>query len=211
MARTEKGGGRQEQAAETRRKLLASARKLFAEQGYAATPVRSINRDIGMADGLLYHYFPGGKKEILKVMLEESFRKDSWQADSLTREMLETMPLREVMDRLLSINNGMLDANIDLVKIIIRDCNILEMANVEEMSAKLRRTTGWIAEMLQMRYERGEIRKMDFETAANQLMTMGIGNVIGKITGIGVVNLGDEEQRARMVDYLLDSWSAEQT
>ena len=46
---------RQEQAAATRRKLLDSAGKLFAQNGYKGTSVRSINRNVGVADGLLYH------------------------------------------------------------------------------------------------------------------------------------------------------------
>ena len=53
---------RQEQAAGTRRRLLDSAKQLFYEKGCSATSVRSINRAIGIADGILYHYFPGGRK-----------------------------------------------------------------------------------------------------------------------------------------------------
>ena len=56
-------------AAETRSKLLESAQKMFAEKGYKGTSVRMINRSIGLADGILYHYFPGGKKEIFKAVL----------------------------------------------------------------------------------------------------------------------------------------------
>ena len=75
MSAKEKVNMRQEQAAATKRNLLDAAQKLFAENGYKATPVRSINKKIGMADGLLYHYFPGGKKEILQVIVVENFEK----------------------------------------------------------------------------------------------------------------------------------------
>ena len=57
---------RQEQAAATRQKLLTSAQHLFAQNGYKGTTVRMINRSVDLADGLLYHYFPGGKKEIFR-------------------------------------------------------------------------------------------------------------------------------------------------
>ena len=61
---------RQEQAAATRQKLLTSAQHLFAQNGYKGTTVRMINRSVDLADGLLYHYFPGGKKEIFKELDE---------------------------------------------------------------------------------------------------------------------------------------------
>ncbi|MGA9173636.1 MAG: helix-turn-helix domain-containing protein [Thermoactinomyces sp.] len=46
------------QAAKRRKQLLEAAKKLFAEKGYHNTSTKEINRAIGMADGLIYHYFP---------------------------------------------------------------------------------------------------------------------------------------------------------
>ena len=64
---------RKEQATATREKLLETAKNLFAEMGYHGTPVRAITRQIQKGDGILYHYFPGGKQEIMSVLLRESF------------------------------------------------------------------------------------------------------------------------------------------
>lgn len=60
---------REAQAAETRMKFVVSAQSLLAEKGYKGTSVREINRSVNLADGLLYHYFPGGKKEIFQVIV----------------------------------------------------------------------------------------------------------------------------------------------
>lgn len=57
------GKTRSEQAVETRQCLLDTAKKLFATNGYTLTSVRSINRELSMSDGILYHYFPGGKRK----------------------------------------------------------------------------------------------------------------------------------------------------
>ena len=38
--------------------LLESAKQLFVLKGFHATTTREITRNIGMADGLIYHYFP---------------------------------------------------------------------------------------------------------------------------------------------------------
>lgn len=44
--------------------ILASAVRLFRQQGYAATGLAEILSDSGAPKGSLYHYFPGGKADI---------------------------------------------------------------------------------------------------------------------------------------------------
>jgi AcrR family transcriptional regulator len=65
----------------TRARILEHALRLFAEHGYAATPVDAIVRAAGISPGLLYHYFPG-KQAVLVALFEESLRdvRASFQA-----------------------------------------------------------------------------------------------------------------------------------
>lgn len=58
-----------------REKILDTARDLFAEKGFEATTTRELNKTIGIADGLLYYYFPEGKQEILDTIVQESFEQ----------------------------------------------------------------------------------------------------------------------------------------
>jgi AcrR family transcriptional regulator len=53
---------------ETRRDLTAAARKLFAEQGYAAARTEEIARQAGLTRGALYHHF-GDKKGLFRAVL----------------------------------------------------------------------------------------------------------------------------------------------
>ena len=55
-----------------RENLQAIARKLFATKGYEATTTRRINTLAHTSDGLLYYYFPGGKKALLDSILLEA-------------------------------------------------------------------------------------------------------------------------------------------
>jgi AcrR family transcriptional regulator len=55
---------RREQARASRATLLDAARECFATSGYENTTVAAILDRAGMARGALYHYFPGGKREI---------------------------------------------------------------------------------------------------------------------------------------------------
>jgi AcrR family transcriptional regulator len=55
---------------ETRARLLAAARKLFAAQGFEATTIRDIAGDADTALGSFYNYFRT-KEEVLAALMEE--------------------------------------------------------------------------------------------------------------------------------------------
>jgi AcrR family transcriptional regulator len=61
---------RKEQAEASRAGLIEAARQCFTAQGYEATTVAEILDRAGMARGALYHYFPGGKREIFQAVFE---------------------------------------------------------------------------------------------------------------------------------------------
>jgi AcrR family transcriptional regulator len=50
---------RERQAEATRQQLVAVARQLFTERGYAGTSIEDIIEGAGVARGALYHHFPG--------------------------------------------------------------------------------------------------------------------------------------------------------
>ena len=54
----------------TRAALLAAARELFGERGYAATPTEDVVAAAGVTKGALYHHF-GGKQELFRVVHEQ--------------------------------------------------------------------------------------------------------------------------------------------
>ena len=61
---------RQQQALDRQRQILDVALALFAKQGYAATATKQIAREVGIAEGLIFHYFPK-KQDLLKALLSE--------------------------------------------------------------------------------------------------------------------------------------------
>lgn len=56
--------------AETRKKLIAAARKSFAEYGYAETSMDKLTADVGLTRGALYHNF-GDKKGLFAAVVEQ--------------------------------------------------------------------------------------------------------------------------------------------
>ena len=63
-------GRREERKAQNRAKLLAAARKVFAEKGVGAATARDIVRETDLATGTFYNYFDS-KEEVFTALLEE--------------------------------------------------------------------------------------------------------------------------------------------
>ncbi|GJM67854.1 hypothetical protein HMSSN036_00700 [Paenibacillus macerans] len=197
---------RQEQAAETREKLLATAKTLFAENGFHATPVRAINRKLKMGDGILYHYFPGGKRELLTVLLQESFEKRILILNQSIEEV-EQMPLQDVLYFVFTRAEELLMTDKELLRILIRESDVLDLEEMTELSSIVQQRVAWLTGVLERRYERGEIRKMDFRMSAIQLMSMSMLMVISTFIGINLMGEVDSSNyRKQVIRYLLESW-----
>lgn len=65
----------------TRQRIIEVALSLFADHGYEATSVRMIAHEAGIAQGLLYSYFPG-KDGLLRAIFQQSIEyvRRSFQA-----------------------------------------------------------------------------------------------------------------------------------
>ena len=55
----------------TRQRLVTAAAELFRRQGYAATGIKSILTAAGAPYGSLYHFFPGGKAELARAVIDD--------------------------------------------------------------------------------------------------------------------------------------------
>ncbi len=63
-------GAKAEQSEATRAALMATARRMFAERGYAAVGTEEIVRATGVTRGALYHHF-AGKQDLFRAVYEE--------------------------------------------------------------------------------------------------------------------------------------------
>ncbi|CAO3411253.1 Transcriptional regulator, AcrR family [Azospirillum largimobile] len=64
------GKKRAEMMEETRAKLIGSARKAFAEKGYAAASMDELTAEAGLTRGALYHNF-GDKRGLLQAVVDQ--------------------------------------------------------------------------------------------------------------------------------------------
>src|SRR5918997_5919323 len=100
MVATPEVDGRKLRAAErreeTRARLLASALAVFAEQGFQAGTTKAITQRAGVAEGLLFHYFPTKADLMAAVLARDPLGPEM-------RRLLEeeaTQPLAEALPRM---------------------------------------------------------------------------------------------------------------
>jgi TetR/AcrR family fatty acid metabolism transcriptional regulator len=105
-------------AAENKRqRILEAAVRVFARQGYDASPVGDVAREAGVAYGLVYHYF-GSKEAVLEAVFREQWGR-LLAAVALAEETGETAP-----DQLALVVRIVLRAwrdDPDLVRLLVRE------------------------------------------------------------------------------------------
>ncbi len=77
----------------TRGRLVATARRLFAEQGYADTSTEEILEAAAVSRGAMYHHF-SSKTELFQATFEAV--EDDLTAEVLTAAATETDPVRQL-------------------------------------------------------------------------------------------------------------------
>lgn len=90
-------GSRKQAANRRREEILQAAVRLFCERGYEGTTIREIANELGVAEGLLYHYFTS-KSELVA----ECWRRHQWHGrlSSIVRSAGQR-PVEDVIHNLL--------------------------------------------------------------------------------------------------------------
>lgn len=193
------------QAAERREEILAVAKQLFAEKGYHATSMRELNKAIGMAEALTYHYFPGGKRDILRAVLQHA------QEERIARIVAfleETFLGEPALDKtLLALIGGIseqISQDRDYFLILVQERNMLDQEQKEVLEALTKQPFRAMEDYLQKLFARGDLRVIDFEMAASQFLSHIVVLIVqGMMNGHAI----GQEQRQRIVDYYAALWS----
>ncbi len=206
----QKNNAKKEQAENTKQRLLDSARLLFAENGYKGTSVRSINRRLNLADGLLYHYFPNGKKEIFQTIVTQNFCKVAKQIEEKQYENRRDIPIEVIMEEAFLDFSKTVEENIDIIRIMLKENNAAEFISKENITAIIKCNKKHFAEFLRSRAETDEIDMIDFESAADTVFAWIINYIIEKATGLSSIDLSIERAR-KIIKYNIDLWKKKGT
>ncbi len=158
---------RQRMAAARREQILETALGLFAESGFDATSTRQIAKEVGIAEGLIFHYFPT-KASLLTAILQD--RLEGRRAfRTRLRPLLDDAggkPAREVLHAVASGWLATLRRDEEFIVVLFTAAQ----TNSEVRAAwqgLIREGTELLTSYLSSRAEAGELRKdLPLETAA---------------------------------------------
>jgi AcrR family transcriptional regulator len=159
-------GTRRQQAEERRAQILDAACRVFSEKGFAGASMRDIAREVGVTEGLLYHYFDSKEQ-----LIHATWRERSWR-DSLERILSvdDKVPLSTVLKEMASDFLHTLYKNRDMARMCAA-----EMQRNSELAShyleKIQDNQKLIVEFFRKRQSLGEIKpETDVEMAAGLLM-----------------------------------------
>ncbi|WPC40601.1 TetR/AcrR family transcriptional regulator [Clostridium sp. JS66] len=198
---------RELQAIERKQQLLKTSKKLFAQNGYYSTSVRSITKSIGMADGLIYHYFPNGKMQILKSLFKEGNETLDKHLYETLKGIKDEMTLREVMIYLGNNFKENYRKDDEFASIIFREKDLLENDDVDFLSQIFKKQINILADFFKKRAEKGEMKKLDFEMVAYQFISTIITLVMLEYMEIyDICKQNDVDEIEKVVDFMLNLW-----
>jgi AcrR family transcriptional regulator len=163
---TEVLSSRRQHKEERREQILDAALRIFAQKGFVGASIRDIAKEVGVTEGLLYHYF-----ESKEQLLNACWKERTWRAH-LERILAEgaEKPLQSVLSELVLDFMKTLRENAEMV----RFCASERQRNPELAEFHLRKIEEnhhLLCSFLRHRQEAGEIRSgADVSTAAGLLM-----------------------------------------
>jgi TetR/AcrR family transcriptional regulator, lmrAB and yxaGH operons repressor len=88
-------------------KAIAAIAELFREHGYHGTSYSQIIKASGLGKGSLYHYFPGGKEEIVKAVLKQI---NYWFETNVFTPLNTNEPPEKVLSKMFATVNTYFDS-----------------------------------------------------------------------------------------------------
>ncbi len=167
---------KQEQALQSREKLLDAATALFAEHGYRDTSVQAIGEKAGVSRGSIFWHF-GSKEGLLWAVVERAFT--AWEANTLVPDIGAATGLEAVRRALRSHRTFLTEDTAALKLFYTLMFEALGprpelAAEFARLHRELRRmSVGWIAAGIAAGDLRGDL---DPETAVT-LMTAALGGI----------------------------------
>ena len=191
---------RDQQARETRAKLIETALQLFAEKGVDNTSIKDIARAAGVAQGLLYHYFASKEDLLWRVLETDTFMPHLQQV--LAAE--DTRSAEEIIRSVALAFNAFLQARQSRISLILGE--LQTNARVRELwEESVQRESILIEDFLRARVAAGELRPHSVEVMAYMLMHM----VVALYLPGGSISVGNEAALSEMVEILVRGVHAE--
>lgn len=194
------------QAVHRRQQILQTAKQLFASKGYHAVSMRELNKAIGMADALTYHYFPGGKFEILTTVLQTAQEERIGGIVLFFQKIFAKtdLPLSHVLTELIVGLAQKLTEDQAYFQILLRERSLLSDEQKEALDSVTHLPFEAMSDYLSQRAEQGDIRHMDFSLAASQFLAHIVFTVIQQLLR---GNRMEQEEARTLSQFYMQLWA----
>lgn len=189
---------RQERAQESRQKLMDAALAMFSTNGYVGTNTRAICRSAGVAAGLLYHYFPGGKQELLQEIVREKLAEIETRAHQRDPE-LAALPLEDALDRVFTAAVKMFEENTDLFRLAVREEEVHRVLQYGSLYQLLGQQQ-WLPALLE-RESAGRLSPTDITYITDTLFALITNYFLGRLTDLDGHHYYTEEHCRSLLRY----------
>lgn len=194
------------QAKQRREEMLQTAKRLFAEQGYHATTTKSINQAMGMADGLMYHYFPGGKEEILLTLMKEEIAKKMEKSKELLDKLNIETPLEEMLTEVADIILKATTRDKNLLTIFIREFNLLSREIEESLLQPFTELLDKVKLNLLHKKEQGLLNDLEVDLMVIQFFSSIAFTILPSLSQRLFVNMPETELVKRTIEHTISTW-----
>lgn len=197
------------QAEERRKQFLEAAKELFAKNGFHGTPIRSINRAVGMTEGLMYYYFPGGKHEILQVIIQEAIEEKKNNMFTVLSQITPDLSAEESLKQLGQMVFDYATRDQSLLIILFRDKELINEENIEAIQEVAQALIERIASIMRQLSQREEFEEFDPLMMGNQffgpLSSYIIQEIVFNITESGF-RPDPDTYLQKVIDHTLKTW-----
>lgn len=197
-------------ADQARADLLESARREFADKGFALAGIESIAEPTGLNKKMIYHYF-GSKEDLYIAVLEEAYLGIRKMEESLPLEDLEPL---DAMQTLVEATWDYFVTNPDFIALVNQE-NLLGAIYLKKSGIVKRRTSALLARVraiLKKGAEQGKIRSgIDPLQLNHSIAGLGFYYLNNRFTNSQIYNFDHMTKealamrRAFMVDFVMRS------
>jgi AcrR family transcriptional regulator len=163
---------------ETTRKRLSQiyvvAAQLFCDKGFDATSMSDIAKEVGMTKAGIYHFIPGGKKDLLFAVMNYGMDRLESQVITPARAIADAeQRLRSIIasHAKLIISGSGLDGH-NPVTIVVDEVAGLTNAQLQKINHRKRAYLDLVRGTLQQLKDEGKLKEVDVTVAAFSLLGM---------------------------------------
>lgn len=154
---------REEKKAQTRKNLLISAAKCFAEKGFEGCSVADVAAEAKMSQGSLYVHF-SGKEELFKCMIQQEHHEAALKMSDLARETPSLQAIIDVLAKCICDVGFPIDHRlwVEILAVSARNESIRRSFLTSDRAMR-----NAFVELIEKTAERGEVDKnLDFEAVS---------------------------------------------